>query len=115
MAEIAAKIFTIEILPELVNYSNQNLSQYKNIYQYCGDGWNGYESESPYDRILVAAAPDAIPEKLTGQLAEGGIMVLPVGKRFNQRLLQIKKVNDELRERFVCGVVFVPLVHGNDL
>ena len=112
LAEIARKVVTIDIIPELVQSARMNLSDYANIEYHCGDGWGGYEPGSPYGRILVTAAPESVPRKLVGQLADNGILVLPVGGRFCQQLLQIRKSGNELSEKTICGVVFVPLVHG---
>ena len=112
LAEIVKEVVTIDIIPELVAMAKNNLSGYDNVRQYCGDGWEGFEPEAPYGRILVAAAPDIIPGKLVKQLADGGKMILPVGDRFCQQLIRLSRSSDQILEESICGVVFVPLVHG---
>ncbi len=112
LAGIAREIYTIDIIPELIDMAYANLADYKNIEFHCGDGWDGFRQCSPYDRILVAAAAESVPVKLVEQLADGGILVLPVGDRFCQQLMQIRKSGREVSQKVICGVVFVPLVHG---
>ena len=76
-----------------------------------GDGWQGWESKGPYDRIIVTAAATSVPEALTNQLNEGGRLVIPVGDD-HQQLLCIDKIDGQLEEQTIEAVRFVPLVAG---
>ncbi len=70
------------------------------------DGYYGWEENAPYDRIIVTAAPDHIPQPLLDQLKDGGIMVVPVGPPgWNQVLWKITKVNGEIRTTIIADVV----------
>ena len=81
LAELAHHVFTIEIIPELAESAEKVLMElgYENITVRTGDGYKGWPEEAPFDRIMVTAAPNEIPEKLVEQLAPNGRMILPVG------------------------------------
>jgi protein-L-isoaspartate(D-aspartate) O-methyltransferase len=75
-------------------------------------GWEGLPEQAPFNRILVTAAPDAIPPPLLDQLAIGGRMIVPVGAGDQQELLQVDKTGDtKFEERTIAPVRFVPMVH----
>jgi protein-L-isoaspartate(D-aspartate) O-methyltransferase len=88
----------------------QSLDIY-NIQMKHGDGWQGWQSKAPFDAIIVTAAPESVPEQLKLQLADGGIMVLPVGKD-EQKLVSIVRNGDEFIQKEWESVKFVPLVAG---
>ncbi len=76
-----------------------------------GDGTLGWESEAPFDAILVTAAAPQIPKSLLGQLKTGGVMVIPVGKRHEQDLVRVvKRSEDRFQEKVLYAVKFVPLI-----
>ncbi len=79
-----------------------------------GDGWQGWHSKAPFDAIIVTAAPDSIPEQLKLQLADGGLMVLPVGGE-TQTLVTVERKGDDFVEQHWESVKFVPLVSGDTL
>ena len=85
---------------------------YGDISFHHGDGNKGVPEQSPYDRILVTAAPAEIPRDLIDQLAINGIMVIPVGNQSEvQYLYRIKKLNDdEITKDKILPVYFVPLI-----
>jgi protein-L-isoaspartate(D-aspartate) O-methyltransferase len=112
LAEIAKNVITIERISNLTEKSKNILKKYKNITLITGDGTKGYGKEAPYDGIIVTAAAEYIPHALKEQLKEGGILVIPVGDLFYQRLLKIKKVKNNFIENYVCDVRFVPLREG---
>jgi len=93
LAQMAAEVYTIEIVPELYKQAKENfaLLRLDNIFCKLGDGSLGWQEYAPFDRIIGAAAPSTIPERLLEQLKTGGIMVLPVGD-FDQVLMKIKKI-----------------------
>jgi protein-L-isoaspartate(D-aspartate) O-methyltransferase len=76
-----------------------------------GDGWRGLPAEAPFDRIIVTAAPDRVPEALVEQLAVGGRMVVPVGGA-DQQLRLIEKTEQGVREEELFAVRFVPMIEG---
>ena len=113
LAELGARVFSIEIVPELAESARRTLSEngYGEVTVIQGDGWLGHAAEAPYDAILVTAAPERVPEELVKQLREGGRMVLPVGDR-SQRLRVLEKTQEGIRERDLFEVRFVPMVEG---
>ncbi len=84
-----------------------------NIVTRVGDGWNGWPEQAPFPRIIVTAAPPQVPGRLVDQLAEGGVMVVPVGgTRGQQTLVRIRRGPGTLREEDLGRVRFVPLISG---
>lgn len=111
LGELAAKVYTIEIVPELAARSRRLLAElgYENVEVITGDGWKGLPGEAPFDAIVVTAAPAAIPPPLLEQLAVGAKLVIPVGDR-DQVLRLVERTEERLEERGVYPVRFVPLV-----
>jgi protein-L-isoaspartate(D-aspartate) O-methyltransferase len=93
LAELAQKVYSVEILEELAEQAKQRLRQqkYTNIEFKIGNGYYGWPDHAPYDKIIVTAAPDLIPPPLFEQLKPGGKMVIPAGLAEAQRLLLIDK------------------------
>ena len=114
LTKLGAKVSTIEINKKLFKESSKRLNDlgYNDISFHYGDGNKGIPEQSPYDRILVTAAPSEIPRDLLGQLAKNGIMVIPVGNQSEvQYLYRIKKLEDDKIEREkILPVHFVPLI-----
>jgi len=113
LAEVGARVFSIEIVPELAEHARETLAAngYPQVKVVQGDGWHGLPEEAPFDRIIVTAAPERVPEALVAQLRTGGRMVLPVGSE-EQWLRVLEKTEDGLRERALFEVRFVPMVRG---
>ncbi len=111
LAEVCKQVYSIEIVPSLAESAKQRLAKlhYKNIHVRCGDGYRGWPDEAPFDMIIVAAAPDHVPQPLIEQLAPGGRLVIPVGN-FRQNLMVIEKREDGQVHRWkVAPVAFVPM------
>jgi len=110
LGELAGRVFTIEIVPELGERARALLQQlgYGNIQVRVGDGYAGWPEEAPFDRIMVTAAPDHVPPPLVDQLAVGGMLVLPVGT-WHQEIVVITKTREGTTERRTIPVRFVPL------
>lgn len=111
-------VYTLELVPELASFARDNLraTGYGGTTSVIhSDGSVGYETEAPYDRILVTAAAPRVPAALLAQLKPGGILLIPVGHRYSyQELLKIsKEVDGPLVRESLGGVVFVPL-RGED-
>lgn len=104
------KVYTIENIPELVEFAKKNLKDYKNVEVVLGDGSLGYKKASPYDRIIATCYCIEIPKPWVEQLKENGKLVTPVGGHFFQQLFLYEKKGGELVEtnlNFPCA--FVPL------
>ncbi len=113
LAELFKEVYTIERIPELTEIAKENLKKlgYKNIHFKIGDGTVGWKEFAPYDAIIVTAGAPKVPESLKKQLSEnGGILVIPVGDRFTQSLLKIKRKGNyyDTENLFFCA--FVPLI-----
>jgi protein-L-isoaspartate(D-aspartate) O-methyltransferase len=110
LAQIAKEVHTIEIVPELAERSRALLRElgYANVHVVAGDGYAGLPERAPFDRIIVTAAPDHVPQPLTQQLAIGGRMVLPVGQ-WRQQLKVLTKDPRGIRSENTLDVLFVPL------
>ena len=114
LAELAHHVFTIEIIPKLAESAEKVLMElgYENITVRTGDGYKGWPEEAPFDRIMVTAAPNEIPEKLVEQLAPNGRMILPVGGSiFAQYLWLVQKDKEGIvTKEKILAVRFVPMV-----
>jgi len=110
LAEIAGKVYTIEIVPELAEQSRERLARlgYRNVEVRAGDGYLGWPEAAPFDAIIVTAAAPRIPEPLKQQLADGGRLVLPVGDE-HQELIVVTRRGAAFDERRVLPVRFVPM------
>jgi protein-L-isoaspartate(D-aspartate) O-methyltransferase len=117
LAEIAAMVFTIELIPELQRDALARLDKLgcTNVRARTGDGSRGWVEEAPFDAILVAAAASKVPPALLDQLATPGRMVIPVGPQAdNQELLLIEKNESGIRQSVLYPVRFVPLLISPD-
>lgn len=116
LAEMGARVFTIEIIPELGRQVTARLARlgYQTISSRVGDGYYGWEEEAPFGAIIVTAASPTIPPPLVAQLAPGGVMVIPVGSPFSVQQLTLVEKDDAgaVRTRQVLPVAFVPLTGG---
>lgn len=114
LAEIAkkGKVYTVERIPELAEQAKKNLAGYKNVEVIIANGTLGYQKESPYDRIVVTAGAQEIPQALIDQLKDGGKMLIPVGGRFFQDLILVEKKKGKIAKKNLGGCMFVPLVES---
>jgi len=112
LAQIGARVFTIERHAELASLARLNLAalKYENVTVITGDGSEGHEAEAPFDAILVAAAVPDIPSALFEQLAEGGRLVIPIGPPDLQVLYLIRKVAGRRVTVRLEDCRFVPLI-----
>ena len=111
LSRIVKEVYTVEIIPELSLDAAATLDRlgYKNIHLCRRDGYEGWPEHKPYDRIIVTAAPDHIPEPLIDQLVVGGTMIVPVGT-FIQELILIKKLEGGFFKENILPVRFVPMI-----
>ncbi len=113
LSPLVKQVYSIEIIKALADRADRTLQKlgYKNINVRWGNGYAGWPEKASFDRIIGTAAPPEIPPALIDQLKPGGIMVLPVGKKW-QELVVVKKSNSEtVSKETVLPVRFVPMVH----
>ena len=110
LSELAQKVYSIEIIPQLAQRARRTLSQlgYENIEVKTGDGYQGWAEHAPYDAIIVTAAPEHIPQALIDQLTTNGKMVIPVGTWY-QEIVVLTKTQDRIVEQRTIPVRFVPM------
>jgi protein-L-isoaspartate(D-aspartate) O-methyltransferase len=117
LAQIGCDVYTIELLDVLASRAEKTLKElgYQNVKVRCGDGYLGWPEESPFDAIIITAAPEFVPPKLVEQLKDGGIMVVPVGPLMGvQSLKLITKTGKQTSEKNLIPVRFVPMVRERD-
>ncbi|MCC6890724.1 MAG: protein-L-isoaspartate(D-aspartate) O-methyltransferase [Hyphomicrobiales bacterium] len=115
LSRLAKEVVSIERYRTLADTARERLTTlgYQNVEVRTGDGLAGAPDRAPFDRIMVTAATEAIPPALVEQLAEGGILVLPLGPRDGpQRIVKVSKSDGALRQEELIGVRFVPLLPG---
>jgi protein-L-isoaspartate(D-aspartate) O-methyltransferase len=110
LAEIVDSVYTIEIICPLLERADSLLKKlgYKNIYTRCGDGYDGWPEAAPFDGIIVAAAPEHVPQPLLDQLKDGGRLIIPVGDAF-QYLEIYTRSGDKITKEKSIPVRFVPM------
>jgi protein-L-isoaspartate(D-aspartate) O-methyltransferase len=112
LSRLASKVYSIERHQRLacLAYATLRKNEYRNVTVICGDGSAGLPESAPYDAILVTAGAPEIPRALLNQLAEGGRLVIPVGKKPLQMCKRITKRSGRFETHDVTGCVFVPLI-----
>lgn len=106
------KIFGIERIKDLSEKSKMNLENYKNIKIYNKNGFKGLEEKAPFDRILISAGYQEIPKSLIKQLKDKGIIVAPLGTRYEQSLIAYERIKGKLKiKKEIPGFIFVPLIN----
>lgn len=116
LLEMGARVYTIERLRQLFLEAQKTLGSlhYKPTFFY-GDGYEGLPAYAPFDRILITAAAYEIPQNLLDQLAIGGILVVPEGDRFGQRMVRVIRESENKFNRTEHGhFSFVPLLRGKN-
>jgi len=110
LAEIADRVYTMEIVTALVGDARERLGRlgYGNVEVRAGDGFRGWPEVAPFDGILVSAAAPRVPEPLKAQLKDGGRLVLPVGAE-EQELVVVTRRGDRFEQRPLLPVRFVPM------
>ncbi len=114
LSNIVDHVYTIEIIKPLAVKAKEvfEKNNYDNITVKIGNGYIGWEEKAPFDRIIVTAAPEKIPEKLVDQLKNGGKMIIPFGKTSSSQYLWIvsKDMNGNVEKKKILPVRFVPMV-----
>lgn len=116
LAHLAAQVFSVERIAPLMENARAAIAaaDVSNVSLLLGDGTHGWKAHAPYDVILVGAASPDIPVPLLEQLADGGRMLIPVGTREEQKLIQVTRVGDAFEKAELGPMRFVPLLgeHG---
>ncbi len=115
LSHICRRVFTVERFETLLRSAQLKFKSCNihNIVTKHGDGYLGWPEQAPFDRIIVTAASKSIPEELTSQLREGGLMIIPLedeGKK--QKIFSIKKTKNNYDKHPLVSVKFVPLIQG---
>ena len=111
LSGLVEDVYTIEIVPSLGKRAERTLRRldYDNVHVRVGDGYLGWPEAAPFDKIIVTCSPENPPAALVEQLAEGGRMVVPVGERFRQNLVLLRKIDGELEMEPLRATFFVPM------
>jgi protein-L-isoaspartate(D-aspartate) O-methyltransferase len=115
LSQLAGEVFSVERYRTLADKARETLTQlgYANVTVVAGDGLAGLPAHAPYDRIIVTAAAETVPQVLVDELAEGGVMVLPLGEHNGpQRIVKLTKTADGVTQQELIWVRFVPLLPG---
>lgn len=118
IAEIAKEVYSVEIVKKLLEQARSLLEKlhYRNVRTRLGDGYAGWPEFAPYDAIVVTAAAPRIPEALIEQLAEGGVIVMPLKGPIpdTQELIKVRKTRQGLKRTSLYAVRFVPMTGAVD-
>ncbi len=111
LSKLAGQVYSIERIKELAEFAKKNLKKagIKNVTVIHADGKKGYAKEAPYDRIIVTAAAEKIPDVLLKQLKDGGVLLMPVGPEYGQELIRVRRKGKEYFHEKLGAYVFVPL------
>lgn len=111
LSELVQEVYGLEIIEPLAKLARTHLrhSGHSNTEIRLGDGYQGWKEHAPFQIIMVAAAPDHIPQPLLDQLGPGGRMVIPIGQSSQQLLLVEKSQDGSIDRRQIAPVAFVPM------
>ncbi|WP_193049013.1 protein-L-isoaspartate(D-aspartate) O-methyltransferase [Pseudoalteromonas undina] len=114
LAKTFDKVYSVERIKALQWQAKRRLHQLDlyNVTMKHGDGWQGWQSQAPFDGIIVTAAATTIPPELLAQLADGGVLLAPIGEA-EQNLTMVIRQGDSFTEHVIAPVRFVPLVPGD--
>ena len=111
LSPLVKEVYTIEIVESLGKSAEAKLKRlgYKNVHVKVGDGYLGWPEHAPFDKIIVTCSPEKVPQPLVDQLADGGLMIVPVGERYSQTLYMLRKKGKELESEALLPTLFVPM------
>jgi protein-L-isoaspartate(D-aspartate) O-methyltransferase len=114
LSPLVKDVYTIEIKEDLGQRTIGLLEElgYTNVHCKLGDGFQGWKEHAPFDKIIVTCSPADVPVPLREQLKEGGLMVIPVGERYQQMLYLMRKKDGKLEKEALTPTLFVPMT-GN--
>jgi protein-L-isoaspartate(D-aspartate) O-methyltransferase len=111
LSPLVDEVYTIEIVEPLGRRAEATLKRlgYDNVHVRVGDGFRGWPEHAPFDKIIVTCSPEQVPVPLVEQLRDGGLMVIPVGERYQQVLYILRKENGKLVSKALQPTLFVPM------
>jgi protein-L-isoaspartate(D-aspartate) O-methyltransferase len=111
LSPLVKEVYTIEIVEALGRRAGRTLGRlgYKNVHTRISDGYQGWPEAAPFDKIIVTCSPEKVPQPLVDQLRDGGLMVIPVGERYQQTLYLMRKTEGELESESLRATLFVPM------
>ena len=111
LSPLVKEVYSIEIVPELGASAKRVLTRlgYRNVFTKVGDGFLGWPEKAPFNKIIVTCSPENVPQPLVDQLAEGGMMAIPVGERYAQTLYLFTKKDGKLEKEALLPTLFVPM------
>jgi protein-L-isoaspartate(D-aspartate) O-methyltransferase len=111
LSPLVKEVYTIEIVEELGKSAAKLLKRlgYDNVHVLVGDGYQGWPEHAPFHKIIVTCSPEKVPQPLVEQLADGGLMVVPVGERYSQTLYLLRKKGGQLESEALLPTLFVPM------
>ena len=111
LSPLVKEVYTIEIVEPLGQKAARTLKRlnYTNVFVKVGDGFLGWPEHAPFDKIVVTCSPEKVPQPLIDQLAEGGLMMIPVGERYQQVMNLLRKKNGKLEIEALRPTLFVPM------
>jgi protein-L-isoaspartate(D-aspartate) O-methyltransferase len=111
LSPLVKDVYSIEIVDDLSKRATRTLKRlhYDNVHTLSGDGYKGWPEHAPFDKIIVTCSPEKVPQALVDQLREGGLMVVPVGERYQQTLYLMRKTGGELKSEALRATLFVPM------
>jgi protein-L-isoaspartate(D-aspartate) O-methyltransferase len=112
LSPLVQEVYTIEIVESLGLSAKKLLAsipKYKNVTVKVGDGFLGWPEHAPFNKIIVTCSPENVPQPLIDQLSDGGLMIIPVGERYQQTLYLMRKKGNELEREALLPTLFVPM------
>lgn len=111
LSQLVSEVYSIEIVQPLGEKAKKILKRmnYDNVHVKIGDGFKGWPSKGPFDKIILTCSPETVPTPLKEQLREGGLMVVPMGERHQQNLMLYRKQDGELVATALRPTLFVPM------
>ena len=111
LSPLVGMVYSIEIHEPLGRRAAATLRRlgYDNVVTRIGDGFAGWPEKAPFDKVIVTCSPERVPQPLVDQLAEGGLMIIPVGERYDQTLVLLQKTAGSLVRTELVRSLFVPM------
>ncbi|MFH1302192.1 MAG: protein-L-isoaspartate(D-aspartate) O-methyltransferase [Planctomycetota bacterium] len=111
LSALVKDVYTIEIVEGLGKQAAARLKRlkYDNVHTRIGDGYLGWPEEAPFDKIIVTCSPEKVPQPLIDQLKEGGILLIPLGERYQQVFHLFQKEQGQLKHKRLIPTLFVPM------
>jgi protein-L-isoaspartate(D-aspartate) O-methyltransferase len=111
LSPLVKEVYTIEIVEPLGRRATRVLERlgYVNVHTRVGDGYKGWPEAAPFDKIIVTCSPEDVPQPLVDQLKNGGLMIIPVGERYQQTLFLMRKSKGQLESEALRATLFVPM------